>query len=115
MPNPSLCPDPRQRLEKGAEDLAETPWSHQNWDTNPLGSSTRLTELRAHLSEVRLSFQRAVFGSHNTANKSHSRDADSLQRYIHDLEKKLETEEVVPGATSTATGVSFVRMRPTRE
>lgn len=92
--------------------MAETPWTHEDWDSNPPGSALRLTELNAHIAEVRLSFQRAVFGSFQVQGKTHTYDADSLQRYLLDLMKRLDEEQVIPGATATPTAAMFVRMRP---
>jgi len=91
--------------------LAEAPWTHEDWETNPPGSPARLTELVAHIAEVRLSFQRAVFGAYQVQGKSHQMDADSLQRYLADLMKRLDTEQVIPGATATPASAPFVRGR----
>jgi hypothetical protein len=89
--------------------LADTPWTHEDWDSNPVGSTTRLTELTAHIAEVRLSFQRAVFGTYTVQGKAHTLDADALQRYLADLQKRLDTEQVIPGATSPAVSSTWTR------
>lgn len=80
-------------------------WTYTDWDTYDPGSSTRLSRLRSHLSEVRASIGR---GSYSVQGKTHSKL--DLVAYHRELLAELKAELAL--SSTRRAGFTQGRMLP---